>query len=88
MRLLHSDAYKVMLRQSIGIILSEAVSAYLEPSIRQTSYQAVKPKNLSKMLEKLSQVRPSSMTGSVITAGDVDRMRRRRLQAEAVAKIA
>jgi hypothetical protein len=76
-----------MLRQSIGIILSEAVSAYLEPSIRQTSYQAVKPKNLSRILEKLSHVRPIS-AGSVITAGDVDRMRRRRLQAEAVAKIA
>ncbi|ORX36771.1 putative exocyst complex subunit Sec15 [Kockovaella imperatae] len=42
-------------KQTINIILSDAVSGYLEPSIRSISYSAVKPARLSTILLKLSR---------------------------------
>jgi hypothetical protein len=41
--------------QTINIILSDAVSAYLEPSIRNGSYAVVKPGRLAMILLKLSK---------------------------------
>lgn len=73
--------------QSIGIILSDAISAYLEPTIRQSSYAMVRPKHLSRILEKLSLAKVSGRPGSVVTGADVDRQQRRKREAEAVARL-
>jgi hypothetical protein len=40
------------------------------------------------MLEKLSLAKVSGTPGSMVTAADVERMQRRRREAEAVAKLA
>lgn len=68
--------------QTINIILSDAVNAYLEPSIRQGSYSAVKPVRLAIILMKLS--RAAAQVGG--TAG-VTRSERRRREAEMVSQL-
>ena len=38
-----------------SVIMSDAVSAYLVQTIRQTTYVAVKPKRLAALLDKLAR---------------------------------
>lgn len=68
----------------INLILSEAVQAYMEPSIRQGSYTSVKPKNLKIVLDKLGRWVPDPRN---ITGDDALRMTRRRREAELVSKL-
>ncbi len=69
--------------KTIAIILSDAVNAYLEPSIRQLSYSAVNPRKLSIVLLKLS--RAAQAVGGPAGSG---RAERRRLESESVARLA
>ena len=61
-------------KQTMNIILSDAVSGYMEPSIRSMSYAAVKPARLSVMLLKLS--RGLAMGKTPIMQGRADKRRR------------
>ncbi|KAJ9102018.1 hypothetical protein QFC19_004943 [Naganishia cerealis] len=72
------------IKSIINIILSEAVQAYMEPSIRQGSYSVIRPKHLQTVLEKLGRYVPDPRT---ITTDDAARMLRRRREAEMVAKL-
>lgn len=65
-------------RQSIKLILDEAVNAYMEPSVRQLSYRAVQPQKLATMLGKLSA--GASATGNATKA------EKRRVEAETVSR--
>lgn len=60
--------------QTINIILSDAVSAYLEPSIRTGSYAAVKPIRLAVILAKLGK--GAAATGGAAGQGRAERRRR------------
>jgi hypothetical protein len=70
--------------QTLGIILSDAVSAYMEPSIRSLSYAAVKPARLSAILAKLGKPPPPGSRQSLQLA---ERSQRRRAEAEQVARL-
>ncbi|KAJ9099706.1 hypothetical protein QFC20_005640 [Naganishia adeliensis] len=72
------------IKSMINLILSEAVQAYMEPSIRQGSYTSVKPKNLKIVLDKLGRWVPDPRN---ITGDDALRMTRRRKEAELVSKL-
>lgn len=69
--------------QTINIILTDAVSAYMEPSIRNGSYAAVKPIRLAVILTKLSK-------GAAVLGGPIhgNRAERRRREADEVARLA
>lgn len=70
--------------QIINLILSEAVQAYMEPSVRQGSYAVIRPRNLQTVLEKLARYVPDPRN---MTPDDAVRMTRRRREAEMVAKL-
>ncbi|PIL36939.1 hypothetical protein GSI_00630 [Ganoderma sinense ZZ0214-1] len=70
------------LRSMTSVIMSDAVSAYLVASIRQTSYPAVKPKRLAALLEKLARCGLESRD-----AGSRERGEKRRKEAEAVGRL-
>lgn len=70
-------------RQTLNIVLSDAVSAYLEPSIRQGNYSAVRPNRLALILAKTSRA-----LGAVPTAQAQGRAEKRRREADAVAALA
>jgi len=65
--------------QTINVILSDAVNAYMEPSIRQLSYSAIKPARLATILAKLS-------AGSQ-AAGIYSKAERRREESAQVARL-
>jgi hypothetical protein len=68
--------------QTINIILSDAIPGYLETSIRQSSYAAVKPNRLTIVLGKLAK-------GTAATAGggSINRSERRRMEADQVGRL-
>ncbi|KAL7421699.1 Rab GTPase-binding exocyst subunit S15 [Cryptotrichosporon argae] len=68
---------------TINIILSDAVNAFMEPSIRQLSYAAVKPARLSIILAKLGKA--AQMAGGPAGQGKAER---RRVEAEQVYRLA
>ncbi|OCF42940.1 hypothetical protein I317_03292, partial [Kwoniella heveanensis CBS 569] len=70
-------------KHTINIILSDAVSAYMEPSIRSMSYSSVKPIRLAVILAKLGKA-------AAITGGQNGMLKaeRRRREADEVAKLA
>jgi len=68
----------------INLILSEAVQAYMEPSIRQGSYAVIRPRHLQTVLEKLARYIPDPRN---MTPDDAVRMTRRRREADMVAKL-
>lgn len=70
--------------ETLGIVLSDAVSAYMEPSIRSLSYSAVKPSRLSAILAKLGRLPPPGTRQSMQL---VERSQRRRQEAEQVARL-
>ncbi|GHJ89092.1 hypothetical protein NliqN6_5494 [Naganishia liquefaciens] len=72
------------IKSMINLILSEAIQAYMEPSIRQGSYTNVKPKNLKIVLEKLGRyvVDPAKFTTE-----DALRMNKRKKEAEMVGRL-
>lgn len=69
--------------QTINIVLSDAVSAYMETSIRQMSYAAVRPIRLAVILVKLGK--GAAAAGGPAAMGQSDRRRR---EADEVAKLA
>ncbi|KAJ9112059.1 hypothetical protein QFC22_006353 [Naganishia vaughanmartiniae] len=72
------------IKSIINLILSEAVQAYMEPSIRQGSYAVIRPKHLQIVLEKLGRYVPDPRN---MTTDDAVRMTRRRREAEMVARL-
>ncbi|EPQ59901.1 hypothetical protein GLOTRDRAFT_33192 [Gloeophyllum trabeum ATCC 11539] len=70
------------LRSTTSIILSDTVQDYLVPSIRQTSYSAVKPKRLQALLEKLAKYGGSCRDNVSREKGE-----KRRREAEAVSRL-
>ncbi|OCF36896.1 hypothetical protein I316_01494 [Kwoniella heveanensis BCC8398] len=84
-RLGKSDLNNVFdeVKHTINIILSDAVSAYMEPSIRSMSYSSVKPIRLAVILAKLGKA-------AAITGGQNGMLKaeRRRREADEVAKLA
>lgn len=73
----------LIFHKTIAIILSDAVNAYLEPSIRQLSYAAVNPRKLSIVLTKLSRASQSNAGPAAMGKAE-----RRRLEAESVGRLA
>ncbi|EJT53129.1 exocyst complex subunit Sec15 [Trichosporon asahii var. asahii CBS 2479] len=63
---------------SIKLILDEAVNAYMEPSVRELSYRAVKSQRLATMLGKLS--------AGAAAMGNTSKAERRRAEAETVSR--
>ncbi|WVQ99360.1 hypothetical protein IAU59_006493 [Kwoniella sp. CBS 9459] len=84
-RLGKSDLDRVFdeVKHTINIILSDAVSAYMEPSIRSMSYSSVKPIRLAVILAKLGKA-------AAVTGGQhgMIKAERRRMEADQVAKLA
>ncbi|WVF71415.1 hypothetical protein IAT40_006219 [Kwoniella sp. CBS 6097] len=70
-------------KHTINIILSDAVSAYMEPSIRSMSYSSVKPIRLAVILAKLGKA--AAVTGG---QNGMIKAERRRREADEVAKLA
>lgn len=68
------DTRSTLTKQTINIILSDAVSAYMEPSIRNMSYAPVKPVRLATILGKLSK--GAAMQGGPVHGQRADRRRR------------
>lgn len=68
--------------QLINIVMSDTVQEYLVPSVRQSSYAAVKPKRLQALLEKLARYGSQCRD-----APSRDRGEKRRKEAEAVGKV-
>ncbi|WVO22126.1 uncharacterized protein IAS62_003451 [Cryptococcus decagattii] len=69
-------------KHTINIILSDAVQAYMEPSIRSMSYPSVKPLSLAMILAKLGKA-ASSQGGQT----NVFKAERRRGEADQVARL-
>ena len=65
-----------------SVVMSDAVSAYLVASIRQTSYAAVKPKRLAALLEKLARYGLECRDAPSREKGE-----KRRKEAEAVSRL-
>ena len=65
-----------------SVIMSDAVSAYLVQTIRQTTYVAVKPKRLAALLDKLGRHGLECRDAPSRERGD-----RRRKEAEAVGRL-
>ncbi|WWC89397.1 uncharacterized protein L201_004321 [Kwoniella dendrophila CBS 6074] len=70
-------------KHTINIILSDAVSAYMEPSIRSMSYSSVKPIRLAVILAKLGKAHALGNVQSSMVKAE-----RRRREADEVAKLA
>ncbi|KAL0250527.1 hypothetical protein I308_102705 [Cryptococcus tetragattii IND107] len=70
-------------KHTINIILSDAVQAYMEPSIRSMSYPSVKPLSLAMILAKLGKA-ASSQGGQT----NMFKAERRRGEADQVARLA
>ncbi|KAL1413544.1 Rab GTPase-binding exocyst subunit S15 [Vanrija albida] len=64
---------------TINVIASDAVNAFMEPSIRQLSYAAVRPARLSAILAKLAK--------GAQAAGATAKAERRRVEAESVSRL-
>jgi outer membrane protein assembly factor BamB len=75
-------AIGALTNQTINIILSDAIPGYLEPSIRQSSYAAVKPTRLALVLQKLAKGTAATPGG-----GAMSRAERRRMEADQVARL-
>jgi hypothetical protein len=69
-------------KSQINIILSDAIPGYLEPSIRQSSYAAVRPTRLALVLQKLAKGTAATPGG-----GAMSRAERRRMEADQVARL-
>ncbi len=65
-----------------SVVMSDALSAYLVASIRQTSYPNVKPKRLAALLEKLARYGQECRD-----APSRERGEKRRKEAEAVGRL-
>jgi hypothetical protein len=63
--------------------LNNTVQDYLNPSLRQSSYASVKPKELATVLEKLARF--GGITNK--NAAEREKGSRRRAEAEAVSKL-
>ncbi|KAI0082435.1 exocyst complex component sec15 subunit [Panus rudis PR-1116 ss-1] len=70
------------LRTLTSLILEDKVQEYLVPSVRQTIYTAVKPKQLQSLLEKLAR-----FGGQCRDTPSRERGERRRKEAEAVGRL-
>ena len=77
-----SNAVKALTGQTINIILSDAIPGYLETSIRQSSYAAVKPSRLSIVLQNLAKGTAATPGG-----GSMSRSERRRMEADQVGRL-
>lgn len=62
--------------------MNNAVSKYLQPSIRRSTYQAVNPKNLFALLDKMAKYGQGSRVAAEREAAD-----RRRKDADAVSRL-
>ncbi|TFK55453.1 rsec15 [Heliocybe sulcata] len=78
----HSTSAFAELRSTTSITLSDTVQDYLVPSIRQTSYSAVKPKRLQALLDKLAKFGGSCRDNPSREKGE-----KRRREAEAVGRL-
>jgi len=65
-----------------SIVMSDSVTDYLVPSLRQTTYATVKPKKLAPLLEKLARY-----GGSCRDHASRERGEKRRKEAEAVGRL-
>ena len=65
-----------------SIVLSDKVAEYLIPSLRQTTYKPIKPKQLQALLEKLARFGSQCRDTPSRERGE-----KRRKEAEAVGKI-
>jgi len=72
----------VELRSMTSIVMSDTVQEYLVPSVRQTSYPAVRPKRLQSLLEKLARAGAQCRD-----APSRERGEKRRKEAEAVGRV-
>lgn len=72
----------LLMLQTINIILSDAIPGYLEVSIRQSSYAAVKPKSLAIVLQKLAKGTAATPGG-----GSMNRSERRMMEAGSVSRL-
>ncbi|WWC70274.1 uncharacterized protein I206_104224 [Kwoniella pini CBS 10737] len=70
-------------KHTINIVLTESVSAYMEPSIRSMSYPSVKPIRLAVILAKLGKAHALGGVQSSMVKAE-----RRRREADEVAKLA
>jgi len=70
------------LRSMTSIVMSDSVTDYLVPSLRQTTYATVKPKKLAPLLEKLAR-----FGGSCRDHASRERGEKRRKEAEAVGRL-
>ncbi|KAI0751538.1 exocyst complex component sec15 subunit [Daedaleopsis nitida] len=77
----HGPAF-AELRSMASVVMSDAVSAYLVASIRQTSYAAVRPKRLAALLDKLARYGLECRD-----APSRERGEKRRKEAEAVGRL-
>lgn len=65
--------------QTLNIVLSDAVAAFMEPSVRQLSYGAVRPSRLAAVLSRLAN--------GAQAAGQVNKAERLRVEAHAVSQM-
>lgn len=65
-----------------SIVMSDSVTDYLVPSLRQTTYATVKPKKLASLLEKLARYGGSCRDHALREKGE-----KRRKEAEVVGRI-
>lgn len=75
--------YGLICTQTINIILTDAISAYMESSIRSMSYASIRPLRLAVVLAKLSKG-AAAIGGPAMSA----KAERRRKEADEVAKLA
>ncbi|CAK9785452.1 putative rsec15 [Cutaneotrichosporon oleaginosum] len=66
-------------KNTINIVLSDAVSAFMEPSVRQLSYGSVRPARLSAVLTRLA--------AGVSVSGQMNKAERLRVEANSVAML-
>lgn len=65
--------------QTLNVVLSDAVAAFMEPSVRQLSYGAVRPSRLAAVLSRLAAGAQAS--------GQVNKAERLRVEANAVSQV-
>ncbi|TFY62805.1 hypothetical protein EVG20_g6563 [Dentipellis fragilis] len=78
----HLTAVFSELRSTTSVVLSDTVSEYLIPAVRQASYNNVKPKRLQALLEKLAKY-----GGSCRDSPSREKGEKRRKEAEAVGRL-
>ncbi|KAA1466700.1 exocyst complex component sec15 subunit [Dentipellis sp. KUC8613] len=78
----HLTAVFSELRSTTSVVLSDTVSEYLIPAVRQASYSNVKPKRLQALLEKLAKY-----GGSCRDSPSREKGEKRRKEAEAVGRL-